>query len=78
MTMAEPIIEQKKEIKIDALDRQILNLLIANARDSTRTIVKKLKGMGTEMSERGVGKELPDLKNLESFTVILQQLISTR
>ena len=65
MTMAEPIIEQKKEIKIDALDRQILNLLIANARDSTRTIVKKLKGMGTEMSERGVGKRIARLEKLE-------------
>ena len=64
MTMAEPIIEQKKEIKIDALDRQILNLLIANARDSTRTIVKKLKGMGTEMSERGVGKRIARLEKL--------------
>ena len=42
MTMVEPIIEHKKEIKIDKIDRQILNLLIANARESTRTIVKKL------------------------------------
>jgi len=65
MTMAEPIIGQKKEIKIDAIDRQILNLLIANARDSTRTIVKKLKGMGTEMSERGVGKRIARLEKLE-------------
>ena len=64
MTMAEPIIEQKKEIKIDAIDRQILNLLIANARDSTRTIVKKLKGMGTEMSERGIGKRIARLEKL--------------
>ena len=60
--MAEPIIEQKKEIKIDAIDRQILNLLIANARDSTRTIVKKLQGLGTEMSERGVGKRIARLE----------------
>lgn len=65
MTMAEPIIGQKKEIRIDAIDRQILNLLIANARDSTRTIVKKLKGMGTEMSERGVGKRIARLEKLE-------------
>lgn len=62
--MAEPIIEQKKEIKIDAIDRKILNLLIANARDSTRTIVKKLQGMGTEMSERGVGKRITRLERL--------------
>ena len=65
MTMAEPIIGQKKEIRIDAIDRQILNLLIANARDSTRTIVKKLEGMGTEMSERGVGKRIARLEKLQ-------------
>ena len=64
MTMAEPIIEQKSEIKIDKIDRQILNLLIANARDSTRTIVKKLDGMGTEMSERGIGKRIARLEKL--------------
>jgi len=62
--MAEPIIEQKSEIKIDKIDRQILNLLIANARDSTRTIVKKLEGMGTGMSERGVGKRIARLEKL--------------
>lgn len=65
MTMAEPIIGQKKEIRIDSIDRQILNLLIANARDSTRTIVKKLEGIGTEMSERGVGKRIARLEKLE-------------
>ena len=65
MTMAEPIIGQKKEIRIDSIDRQILNLLISNARDSTRTIVKKLGGMGTEMSERGVGKRIARLEKLE-------------
>ena len=65
MTMAEPLIGQKKEIRIDAIDRKILNLLIANARDSTRTIVKKLAGMGTEMSERGVGKRIARLEKLE-------------
>jgi DNA-binding Lrp family transcriptional regulator len=62
--MAEPVIEQKKDFKIDAIDRQILNLLIANARDSTRTIVKKLEGMGTKMSERGVGKRIERLEKL--------------
>jgi len=65
MTMAEPLIGQKKENRIDVIDRQILNLLIANARDSTRTIVKKLAGMGTEMSERGVGKRITRLEKLE-------------
>ncbi|MDH3277033.1 MAG: AsnC family protein [Nitrosopumilus sp.] len=64
MTMTEPMVEQKKEIKIDVIDRQILNLLIANARDSTRTIVKKLGGLGIEMSERGVGKRIERLEKL--------------
>lgn len=63
MTMAEPIIEQK-EIKIDGIDRQILNLLISNARASTRTIVKLLADLGTEMSERGVGKRISRLEKL--------------
>ena len=62
--MVEPIIKQKKEIKIDAIDRQILKLLIANARDSTRKIVKKLEDLGTEMSERGVGKRIARLEKL--------------
>ncbi len=64
MTMTEPIVEQKKEIKIDTIDRQILKLLIANARDSTRTIVKKLEGLGVEMSERGVAKRIERLEKL--------------
>lgn len=62
--MAEPITKQQKEIVIDAVDRQILNLLIANARDSTRTIVKKLEGMGINMSERGIGKRIARLEKL--------------
>jgi len=64
MTMTEPLVQHKKEIVIDATDRQILNLLIANARDSTRTIVKKLAGMGTSMSERGIGKRITRLEKL--------------
>jgi DNA-binding Lrp family transcriptional regulator len=65
MTMTEPVLEHRKEIKIDVIDRQILNLLIANARDSTRTIVKKLEGLGIKMSERGVGKRIARLEKLE-------------
>jgi len=61
--MAEPIIDQK-ETKIDSIDRQILNLLISNARTSTRMIVKKLVDLGTEMSERGVGKRITRLEKL--------------
>ncbi|EGG42260.1 Hypothetical protein Nlim_0906 [Candidatus Nitrosarchaeum limnium SFB1] len=63
MTMAEPLTTQK-EITLDAIDRQILNLLIANARDSTRTIVKKLAGMGIKMSERGMGKRIARLEKM--------------
>ena len=63
MTMAEPITEHK-DSKIDLIDRQILNLLISNARSSTRTIVKSLEGLGTEMSERGVGKRITRLEKL--------------
>jgi len=64
--MAEPITKQQnqKTIIIDGIDRQILNLLIANARDSTRTIVKKLAGMGINMSERGIGKRIARLEKL--------------
>ncbi len=65
MTMTQPVpMKNKKEVVIDSIDRQILNLLIANARDSTRTIVKKLAGLGINMSERGVGKRIARLEKL--------------
>jgi DNA-binding Lrp family transcriptional regulator len=65
MTMAEPITKQnQKEIMVDEIDRKIINLLIANARDSTRTIAKKLADMGTKMSERGIGKRIARLEKL--------------
>ena len=65
MTMAEPVTRQsQKEVTVDAIDRQILNLLIANARDSTRTIASKLAGMGTKMSERGIGKRIARLAKM--------------
>jgi len=47
--MTDPLTQKKKEITIDTMDKQILNLLIANASDFTRTIVKKLAGMGINM-----------------------------
>jgi DNA-binding Lrp family transcriptional regulator len=56
--------KNKKEVVIDNIDRQILNLLIANARDSTRTIVKKLADVGINMSERGIGKRITRLEKL--------------
>ena len=67
MTMTEPTIQEQsqKNIHIDAIDRQILNLLIANARDSTRTIAKKLEDMGTSMSERGIAKRIAKLERLK-------------
>ena len=64
MTMAEPSTQKKKEIIIDKIDKQILNLLIANARDSTRTIVQKLADIGIKMSERGIGKRIARLERL--------------
>ena len=65
MTMTQPVpMKNKKEVVIDNIDRQILNLLIANARDSTRTIVKKLADVGINMSERGIGKRITRLEKL--------------
>ena len=63
--MMKPLDSQNKnEIIIDAVDRQILNLLIANARDSARTIARKLSDIGIEMSERGIGKRIAKLERL--------------
>ncbi len=47
---------------MDELDREILNLLIANGRISVRNIVKKLVDKGISMSERGVGKRIARLE----------------
>lgn len=64
MTM-KPLVSQKKnEGVIDAVDRQILNLLISNARDSARKIVKKLSDVGIDMSERGIAKRIARLERL--------------
>ena len=63
--MMKPLESQKnREIIIDAVDRQILNLLIGNARDSARTIARKLSDIGIEMSERGIGKRIARLERL--------------
>ena len=65
MTMDTPLLSQsKKDAVIDAIDKQILNLLIANARDSARTLTRKLAEMGTEMSERGIAKRIARLEKL--------------
>ena len=55
---------QRKETLIDSIDMQILNLLISNARDSARTIAKKLSDAGIDMSERGIGKRIARLERL--------------
>jgi len=47
---------------MDDLDREILNLLIANGRISARNIVKRLADRGIKMSERGVGKRIAKLE----------------
>ena len=47
---------------MDELDREILNLLIANGRISARNIVKRLADNGIKMSERGVGKRIAKLE----------------
>jgi DNA-binding Lrp family transcriptional regulator len=47
---------------MDELDREILNLLIANGRISGRKIVKILDDKGIKMSERGIGKRISRLE----------------
>jgi len=47
---------------MDNIDREILNLLIANGRISARNIVKRLADKGIKMSERGVGKRMAKLE----------------
>jgi DNA-binding Lrp family transcriptional regulator len=47
---------------MDKIDREILNLLIANGRVSARNIVKRLEDRGIKMSERGVGKRIAKLE----------------
>lgn len=59
---------------IDQLDREIINILIANGRDSTRTIVKKLKEKGIKISERGLGKRIARLerkKVIQGYTALV-------
>ncbi len=47
---------------LDELDRKILNLLISNGRQSSRTITKKLADEGFKISERGLGKRIARLE----------------
>ena len=59
---------------IDTIDREILNILILNGRESARKIVKKLQDKEIKISERGVGKRIAKLernKIVLGYTAIL-------
>ncbi len=53
---------------IDDLDKKILNLLIANGRQSSREITKKLSQEGIKISERGLGKRIARLERNNIIT----------
>ena len=58
----------------DELDKKILNMLIANGRQSTRAITKKLAEEGIRISERGLGKRIARLereKVILGYTAII-------
>ena len=50
---------------IDELDRKILNMLIADGRQSNRVITRKIVEEGTRISERGLGKRIAKLERAE-------------
>ena len=59
---------------IDDLDKKILNMLIANGRQSSREITKKLGEEGFKISERGLGKRIAKLerdKIITGYTAIV-------
>jgi DNA-binding Lrp family transcriptional regulator len=59
---------------IDELDRKILNMLIANGRQSSREITKRLAEQGIRISERGLGKRIARLeqqKIISGYTAIV-------
>jgi DNA-binding Lrp family transcriptional regulator len=53
---------------IDDLDKKILNMLIANGRQSSREITKKLSEEGIKISERGLGKRIARLEHNKIIT----------
>src|SRR3989304_853381 len=53
---------------IDDLDKKILNMLIANGRQSSREITKKLSQEGIKISERGLGKRIARLEHNQIIT----------
>ncbi|HEU05053.1 MAG TPA: hypothetical protein ENH95_08100 [Nitrosopumilus sp.] len=53
---------------VDELDRKILNMLIADGRQSNRIMVKKLGEEGIRISERGLGKRIARLEKERIIT----------
>ena len=59
---------------IDDLDKELLNILIRNGRESARKIVKKLADKEIIISERGIGKRIARLerqKVILGYTAVL-------
>jgi len=59
---------------LDELDRKILNMLIADGRQSNRVITHKLADEGTRISERGLGKRIAKLERqgiITGYTVMV-------
>ena len=59
---------------VDELDKKILNLLIANGRQSTRKMTKELAEEGVRISERGLGKRIAKLERdgiITGYTAIV-------
>ena len=62
------------KIMIDDLDKELLNILIRNGRESARKIVKKLADKEITISERGIGKRIARLerqKVILGYTAVL-------
>lgn len=53
---------------VDELDKKILNMLIANGRESSREITKRLAEQGIKISERGLGKRIARLERQKIIT----------
>ena len=59
---------------VDELDKKILNMLIANGRQSTRAMTKQLAEEGIRISERGLGKRIARLEHdgfITGYTAIV-------
>ena len=59
---------------VDELDKRILNMLIADGRQSTRAMTKMLSEEGIRISERGLGKRIARLEKegiITGYTAIV-------